>query len=285
MPILSDLLFPVLQKGKSVLRRGREWFEKQAATVSEAPIIVLGNQKSGTSAIAHLLADYGGLSKTIDIPPLWGYKGLRIMHGQCRFSSVLEENPHYFSTEVIKEPMMTFFVEQVVEQFPKARYVFVVRDPRDNIRSLLDSRDLPGDREDLSERDTKHLDSGRVLLNADAWEISAQSYIELLAKRWVFAVKGIDKLQEAGKAPLIVRYEDFMEGKAEYIQSVADSISLKKKSSILEQVDVSYQPRGNRSVNWDEFYGQRNLSKINEICFLKMKQIGYRTSNRRPVFL
>jgi len=36
--------------------------------MSEPEVIVLGNQKSGTSAIAHLLADLTGLSKTIDLP-------------------------------------------------------------------------------------------------------------------------------------------------------------------------------------------------------------------------
>ena len=50
------------------------YFKNLFAVINENPIIVLGNQKSGTSAIAHLLADYGGLSRTIDIPPcgcLW----------------------------------------------------------------------------------------------------------------------------------------------------------------------------------------------------------------------
>jgi hypothetical protein len=285
MHIFSDLLFPILRKGRSVLRRGKEWFEKQTATVSEAPIIVLGNQKSGTSAIAHLLADYGGLSKTIDIPPLWGYEGLRIMQGRRRFSSVVEQNPYYFSTEVIKEPMMTFFVGQVVEEFAEAQYVFIVRDPRDNIRSLLNSRDLPGDRESLSKSETKHLDSGRVLLNPGAWGISSDNYIELLAKRWVLAVQGIDKLRELGKSPSIVRYEDFMEGKIECIRKISASLSVEKKNSISGKVDVSYQPRGNRNVYWGEFYGEYNLSKINKVCHLEMEQIGYCSSHRRPIFL
>lgn len=51
--------------------------------------------------------------------------------------------------------MMTFFSEQVVEHFPNTKYVFIARDPRNNIRSLLDSRDLPGDRSALRNGDVR----------------------------------------------------------------------------------------------------------------------------------
>ena len=56
------------------------YLKDRFATINETPIIVLGNQKSGTSAIAHLLADYGGLSRTIDIPPLWVPVVFKIMN-------------------------------------------------------------------------------------------------------------------------------------------------------------------------------------------------------------
>jgi hypothetical protein len=285
MHIFSDLLFPILRKGRSVLRRGEEWFEKQTATVSEAPIIVLGNQKSGTSAIAHLLADYGGLSKTIDIPPLWGYEGLRIMHGRRRFSAVVEENPHYFSTEVIKEPMMTFFVEQVVEQFPEAQYVFVVRDPRDNIRSLLNSRDLPGDRATLSEQDSMHLSPPHVLLDADAWRVRADNYVELLSKRWILATRAVKKLRDAGRPLKVLRYEDFMSDKLESIRRMAESLSIEKRNSISDKLDVPFQPSGNRKVRWDDFYGEYNLSTIHDICAEEMREFEYDNSRVKPTFL
>ena len=55
-----------------LMRRNRvtTFIHSRLTRVRQHPIIVLGNQTSGTSAIVHLLADYGGLSKTIDIPPL-----------------------------------------------------------------------------------------------------------------------------------------------------------------------------------------------------------------------
>jgi len=94
-----------------------EYVRNQLAKVNKSAVIVLGNQKSGTSAIAHLLADYGGLSKTIDIPPLWGSlgHGIDIMRGQIEFVSVVKRYKTYFSRELIKEPMMGFFADKVIE--------------------------------------------------------------------------------------------------------------------------------------------------------------------------
>ena len=60
------------------------------AEVHVAPVIVMGNAKSGTSAIAHLLADACCLSKTIDIPPLWSPNAQAIMRGELKFADVVK---------------------------------------------------------------------------------------------------------------------------------------------------------------------------------------------------
>ena len=60
-----------LQRAKSWL--GYRWWRTKRAirsalsTVNETPILVLGNQKSGTTAIAALLAERAGLSATLDV--------------------------------------------------------------------------------------------------------------------------------------------------------------------------------------------------------------------------
>jgi hypothetical protein len=206
------------------------------------------------------------------------------MHGCRRFSTVVEENPHYFSTEVIKEPMMTFFVEQVVEQFPEAQYVFVVRDPRDNIRSLLNSRDLPGDRATLSEQDSMHLSPPHVLLDTEAWRVRADNYVDLLSKRWILATRAVKKLRVAGSPPEVLRYEDFMSDKLESICRMAESLSIEKRSSISDKLDVPFQPSGNRKVRWDDFYGKYNLSIINDVCAEEMHEFEYDKSRVKPSF-
>jgi len=246
-------------------------------SVNETPIIVLGNQKSGTSAISHLLADYGDLSKTIDIPPLWGYRGLEVMQEQT-FPQVVESHPYWFSSDLIKEPMMTFFSEQVAERFPAAKYVFIVRDPRDNIRSLLDSRDLPGNRSHLRPEDVEHLSSSRSLLDSDAWGISAETYIELLAKRWVLAVQNLSRLQEITSAVQVVKYEHFNQDKMATISETASSLDIPERNDISSKLDVAFQPRGShRDVDWKSFFGPHNLQTINRICSEQMSNLNYQT--------
>lgn len=72
--------------------------------MNETPIIVMGNQKSSTSAIAHLLADYGALSKTADIPPPRGYCGLDVMRGHSSFAQIVDEYPYFFRRTCLRSP-------------------------------------------------------------------------------------------------------------------------------------------------------------------------------------
>ena len=51
------------------------------------------------------------------------------MDGQIDFQDMVRRHRFYFSTELIKEPNMTFFADRVLTAFPQARYVFIVRDP------------------------------------------------------------------------------------------------------------------------------------------------------------
>ena len=256
------------------------FFRNRFARVQERPIIVLGNQKSGTSAIAHLLADFSGLSKTIDIPPLWPPVSVQIMRGDIDFASIVERHRAYFSTELIKEPAMTFFVDQVLVRFPESKYVFVIRDARDNIRSLLNSRKLPGHLKTLEEHHLAALSPRRVTVNARVWGVGEnESYIGVLAHRWT---KAIDNYLLYSDRMILARYEDFIQDKVGFIARLAERIGLSQKSDISDKVDVQYQPRGNREISWEEFFGKENLMRIEQICGERMQQFGYVRSCESP---
>lgn len=100
-------------------------FERLIYHVNPGPVIVLGNQKAGTSAIAHLLADHCGLSKTVDIPELWPPAMLRILSGRETLGAFARRHPRPFSRDLIKEPHLTFLHPQLKDLCPRARYVFV----------------------------------------------------------------------------------------------------------------------------------------------------------------
>jgi len=255
------------------------FLRNQFATIHNSPIIVLGNQKSGTSAIAHLLADFGGLSKTIDIPPIWGSFGCgaEILHGQKDFASVVKSHKAYFSTKVIKEPMMTFFVDQVMGMFPACRYVYVVRDPRDNIRSVLNRRGIRGHLGELQEQDIPGPDRNKIIVrfitDSTLWGGEEENYVGVLAHKWN---KAADSYLAHQDRMVLAKYEDFLKNKCRFIAKLAEWLGISKRNNIEDRVDIQYQPRGkDRDVLWEEFFGQENLKRIERICGSRMRKFGY----------
>lgn len=255
------------------MKRLKRMLANRLATVCETPVIVLGNQKSGTSAIAHLLADAAGLSKTVDIPPLWPPTFNDIMQGRTTLAEVIRGNKSYFSTRLIKEPNLTFMVDQVMTNFPRATYVFIVRDPRDNIRSLLNRRKVPGDLPQAHADMIVPLPGRpRVTIAADIWGSLDDHYIVTLAKRWCKAVENYQLFHDQMR---LVRYEDFCGDKAVYIQALAHELGLEARHDISGRVDVQYQPAGDRSVSYEAFFGD-NLRYIETICGDYMAEFGYK---------
>lgn len=241
------------------------------ARVEPRPVIVFGNQKSGTSAIAHLLANMCGLTKTIDIQPLMGAAGHAIMAGERRFADVVRQHPECFATGLIKEPMLTFFADQVLDAFPEARAVMVVRDPRDNIRSLLNRRGLPGNLDELSDELRASLGE-RVTIDPRVWGGAGENYVGVLAHRWNRAADAY--LQHAARLEL-VRYEEFMADKQGSLERLARRLGLEPVHDVSALLDVDFQPRGARGAVWREFFGARNLARIERICGERMARLGY----------
>lgn len=242
------------------------------AQVNERPIIILGNQKSGTSAIAHLLADFGSLSKTIDIRPLWPPSGVEIMRGQLDFATVVERHRAYFASDVIKEPMMTFFAEQVTDRFPRGRFVFVVRDPRDNIRSLLNSRDIPGHLQKIERCLVPASPPHNVVVDAGVWGGEQENYIGVLAHRWM---RSVDSYLQDRDNMILARYEDFGRDKKQFIAKLAGQLDIQERNDISSKIDLQYQPAGDASISWPEFFGVGNLERIQQLCGSRMTMLGY----------
>jgi hypothetical protein len=263
-------MFPTI--GKSYKKRLGDYFKNRFGPICEAPIIVLGNQKAGTSAIAHLLADYGGLSKTIDIPPLWQPDVFKIMDGQMEFEHVVKRQRVHFSTDLIKEPNMTFFVEKVMQTFPKANFLFIVRDPRDNIRSHLNRMNIPGHFSQLPESYVSS-EMRRILFNASTWGgDEAENYVCALARKWN---KATDNYLAYRDRITLVKYEEFLHDKYGVIKKLAVELRVSKKSDISEKLNVQYQPRGDRNSRLEDFFGAKNLVEIEEVCRSRMKELGY----------
>ncbi|RME38856.1 MAG: hypothetical protein D6788_06610, partial [Planctomycetota bacterium] len=134
----AALLWKRMREAPYVVRR-------RFARPHPAPVIVLGNQKSGTTVIAALLAESAGCAVTLDIFFRFRRPVLaRLLTGRDSLDRFIRRHPYWFSHPIIKEPSLTFFHDDLRRLFPSARFVFIVRDPRDNIRSILNRLRLPG---------------------------------------------------------------------------------------------------------------------------------------------
>jgi hypothetical protein len=239
-------------------------------------VIVIGNQKSGTSAIAHLLADYAGLTKSIDVPAVWPPTFTRIAHRSETLRAVVRAHPLPFTNDLIKEPYLTFLYPSLKSIFPKAHYLFVVRDPRDNIRSILDRLGIPGDRDSLSRDEYDLPTAWKPTFEPEIWSTDRHHYVEVLAERWNNAVETYLANEEDMQC---IRYEDFLADKIGVVDALAQRLELDAVHDISDRVDVAFQPRGsNRDVAWHEFFGEKNLRRIEAICHERMQHFEYEPS-------
>jgi hypothetical protein len=244
-----------------------------------APLIVLGNQKSGTTAIAALLARYAGLPVTLDMPAIcWSIQGL--LRAERPLETFARKYRSYFSAQIIKEPWLTFLAPQVAEVVPRATFLLVVRDPRDNIRSICDRLAVRGDHDDTP-RAIHRLTRGwrEIFLTESPADAAETHYIESLAQRWRQAAR-VPKELGAAKVT-VIRYEDFLDDKAGCIARLARGLGRDQAEDIAHLVDLPFQPLGpNRNVDWQDFFGPRNLSRIERICADEMQALAYPPASR-----
>ncbi len=240
--------------------------------INPAPIVVLGNQKSGTSIITHLLADAMGKSKTVDIPACWPPNIVGLMDGSLRLADLAQQDKKHFAAAVIKEPNLTFLFPQVQQLHPQAQYVFIVRDPRDNIRSMLNRYKVPGNLSELTPEALEKFGTHNTLINPKVWGMTCTHYIDVLAERWRMAAAVY--LQHQTQMHLL-KYEDFLANKAATIASLIKELGMEMQHDIAGEVDVQYQPAGDKNISWIDFFGADNLQRINLVCEAPMHQLGY----------
>lgn len=256
-----------------------EAYRHSFSRVNPSPIIILGHQKTGTSATAVLLAKATNKSVTVDFFHK-NYERLpfaqeRLYNEDLDFPDFIMSNKLYFSTDIVKEPELTFFYKELSGFFPSAKFVFVARDPRATIRSVLNRLDISGNLECLDEEhfeSMKYLKIWRFVLSGKLPDVPGETYIEKLAHRWNLAAETYLKNCER---ITMLKYESFKQNKKESIEKLAGSLGLAVESNISDDVDTQFQPCGNHIVTYTDFFGTNNLDKIESICGEQMNKLGY----------
>jgi hypothetical protein len=244
------------------------------ASVNERPTFILGNQKSGTTAIAALLGEMTGLSVTLDLKREMRHPvidGIKL--GRMSMAEFVRLNRLDFSRAIIKEPSLSPFYHELSERFPRAKFVMVIRDPRDNLRSILNRLKIPGSLPGLTEESTARLTRAWLLIVDGRWlGLEGRNYIEMLAGRWNYIANLY--LGNSDRMPLI-RYEDFSKDKTGTLELVAEKLGFERKFDVSGRVDVQFQPAGDRNVRWIDFFGSKNLATIESVCAEGMLRLGY----------
>ena len=249
----------------------KTFYQMKTAKVHPAPIFILGHAKSGTTAIASLLAKVSGQPVTID--PIFridpeGYLQKQLFSQELQFDELVQAYKFYFSTPINKDPKLTFFYDELCQCFPQAKFIFVIRDPRDNIRSFLNRREIPGNLDKLPEDKNKWI--GQLP------PIAGKNYIEKLANRWNLAADTYLNHQDKF---ILIRYEDFVLDKVGTTHSLAKKVGLIPSHDIADYLNLQYQPSGDRQVSWSEFFQAENLHLIETICSERMNCFGYSPSS------
>ena len=245
------------------------------AHANKNPVFILGNQKSGTSAICSLLGFATGLSVSNDLRREIGKQYyLRLVNDGVPFSKLVSRNRLDFSRDIIKEPNLALFFNELKNYFPLARFAIVIRDPRDNIRSILNRVNVPGNLESLGKSGNYRIDPGFELVLGDYFPAirSGNHYIEQLAERWNYF---FDVYSNNKEHLVLIRYEDFNKDKPRAIAGLAEALGLEQKYDISDKVDIQFQSRGNRTISWQDFFGDENLLRIEKTCYTRMASLGY----------
>ena len=244
------------------------------ASPQHAPIFILGNQKSGTSAICELLAMATRRTLAMDLrleeaKQFW----LRVARGEVSFGELVRRNRWDFSRDIVKEPNLTLFRDSLRAHFPASRHVLIVRDPRDNLRSLLNRMHVPGNLDVRRPDERYDLNPGWRMLFEPWPDLEPRGhYIDTLAQRWNACV---DAIRGREGETIVMRYEEFMAGKEGAIRRLAAGLGLVPRKPIADKVDIQFQPAGDHSVSWMDFFGRDNLRRIETVCGERMARFGY----------
>jgi len=157
--------------------------------------------------------------------------------GEMSFSEYVNRNTYFFRKRIIKECNLTPFVEELRCEFPSAPIVHIVRDPRDNIRSLLN-------RVGIAPRESRpkagELPPGwRRVIPPAVLEAGGFEVVGHLARRWSsLNANAVNR----DKRQLVVRYEDFCCRKRETIRGLAAKLDLPVRADVSEYLNFQFQP-------------------------------------------
>jgi len=275
MPKALHDLFTV----KNMLRQGRnilllEYLKISGEKAHGSPVILTGNQKSGTSVIASLLAEAVGERSTVDIFTRLGNYEERLLDGRVSFEDFLTKSNPLWSPKIVKEPEFVLFLPEIHKNFQGAKKVYIVRDPLTNIRSILSRLALsPDDCEsmNLNEANFKEFPLWNLVFDKKRMPYKGDNGFEMLARRWAYVV---EQIKQHVDGAVLVKYEDFLSNKMQFIQSLARDLEFDVIRDISSLTDKQFQPKG-VATPIEDYFSRSQIAMIRSVCAPGMSWLGY----------
>jgi hypothetical protein len=254
-----------LYRIKRQLEKKWENYKRKKVKPNKNALWIFGMQKSGTSAIAALLAHRAGKTVTIDTPLLWTPYIQQLKSGKLLLSDHINSNPYDFSKDIIKEPNATFIFKEVKLNFKLDKYVVIIRNPLDTIRSILNRLNLPGDKSSIN---INHVDPKWRFF----FKNKGVNYIDDLCDAWNLAYSNDEMIY--GENCITVKYEDFNNNKSVFIDDLIFQLNLESLNSIEKIKNKDFQPKGMSEINLEIFFGA-NYSIIENKCKIQSSKFDY----------
>lgn len=243
----------------------------------ECRVVVAGMPKSGTTAIAKLLGE--AIGEPVCSDPFFqldqkigSFYRDKLFDGTMQLSYLWTKYRGVFEGAVVKDPNFPLFLEELIGLFPEAHKVFIVRDPRDNIISILNRLRIDGKCEWSSELEDSVNGAWRLLLAGRTPAMPGDDHLERMAWRWRRSAEEYLKFRDSIR---LIRYEDFNVDKQHEIHGLARACGFSNLTDISSKVNVQFQPKGKKFDDWSEFFGQANLDRINTIVRPLLNEFGY----------
>ena len=228
-------------------------------------ILLFGMDRSGLTVAFNLIASRAGLTFPDDFTShLRGWEN--VLKGNYDFFDYLKKNSYAFSKAIIRFEMDSESVKFARSFFKMEKYIITIRNPIDNIKSILLRLKIPGNLESL---DVNSLNFHREWMNMFT---KSENYIESLIVSWKELYDQPELINS--HQSIIFKYEDFLKDRESYVTSKVIELGLKPVKSIDRLINIRYQPIGNQISNL-EFFGNKNLERIYSATYDIAEKFGY----------
>lgn len=229
-------------------------------------ILVVGCERSGTSAISHLISIGSGLRLLDDPPESWYTYPLMYMSGnKVSLKLWLKMRFH----EIVKVPGFAVVLPSLDRSFlGKFKVVYCVRDPRDVLASI---------------KERLRQSYSPLLTDVNWLNISVNSLEEAVAWRWrkyLEAAMEFNNSKQGKDKVIFIRYEDFNTDKVKNLNFLANSLNIEISSEKLAPfLDKQFKKVWSNKIRgesrWQEDITGSEATLVFDICKQQMNRWGY----------